>query len=325
MRMQTKYGFTLMSIEEFENWIAKLNVSRTMRLLQVHHTWSPAYSNFNGNNHFERQKVMKEYHMSKGYVDIAQNLTIFPDGTIMTGRSFNVAPAGIYGANTNGICVENFGNFDKGADKMSQEHKDAIVRVYASMCKKFGLSPETDIVYHAWYTASGTYLGDYNKSKSAKTCPGTNFFGGNTRYAYNKNLKPLIIDAINGNYNNEGVDDEVVKDISIWDGVKGRAVTVKAINKDGENYIRMRSLSDHFDCVVDYDEKSGLPILVTTPLTDININIDGETVPMKSVFRNSTNYLAIRDLLTGILNVPEEYITWDGVTKTIKINLTDVK
>ena len=266
--MQTKYGFTLMSIEEFESWIAKLNVSRTIRLLQVHHTWSPAYSNFNGNNHFERQKAMKEYHMSKGYVDIAQNLTIFPDGTIMTGRSFNVAPAGIYGANTNGICVENFGNFDKGADKMTQEHIDAIVRVYASMCRKFGLSPETDIVYHAWYTASGTYLGDYNKSKSAKTCPGTNFFGGN---------------------------------------------------------IRMRSLSDHFDCVVDYDEKSGLPILVTTPLTDININIDGETVPMKSVFRNSTNYLAVRDLLTGILNVPEEYITWDGVTKTIKINLTDVK
>lgn len=35
-------------------------------------------------------------------------------------------------------------------------------------------------------------MGDYDPSKSVKTCPGTNFFGGNTRGAFEKNLLPLI-------------------------------------------------------------------------------------------------------------------------------------
>lgn len=35
-------------------------------------------------------------------------------------------------------------------------------------------------------------MGTYIAGKSAKTCPGTNFFGGNTREAFEKNLLPLL-------------------------------------------------------------------------------------------------------------------------------------
>jgi len=59
---------------------------------------------------------MKNYHLSKSFSDIAQHFTTFPDGTILTGRSLEKTPAGISGFNSNAICIENLGNFDSGAD-----------------------------------------------------------------------------------------------------------------------------------------------------------------------------------------------------------------
>ena len=61
----------------------------------------------------------------------------------------------------------------------------------------------TAVQYHAWWTADGKSLGDYIKGKSAKTCPGTNFFSGNTRAAYKKNLRP-VIESRGGEYFEKG-------------------------------------------------------------------------------------------------------------------------
>lgn len=199
-----------MTVAEFESWIASQRVTRSIRLVQLHHTWSPAYAQFNSSNHFTLQSNMKSYHLSIGYADIAQNLTIFPDGQVMTGRSLNTAPAGCVGANTNGICIENVGNFDVGGDTMTDAHKDAIVRVTAALLKKFGLSPESGVTYHAWWTEGGTSLGTYIAGKSCKTCPGTAFFGGNTRASYDKCLKPLLLAAMNGSYQNTEEDDDMM-------------------------------------------------------------------------------------------------------------------
>lgn len=200
--MKTQYGFTLMTIGEFETWLIQQKVTRRITVIQEHHTWSPCYKQFNGSNHLHLQKNMRDYHVNNaGYADIAQNFTVFPDGTICTGRSMNVAPAGCRGANTNGICIENLGNFDVGGDKMNAAQKDVIVRMAAALLKKFKLSPETGITYHAWWTDDDKSLGTYVASRSCKTCPGTAFFGGNTRASYDKNLKPLIVKAMNGTYN----------------------------------------------------------------------------------------------------------------------------
>lgn len=200
--MKTQYGFTLMTIGEFETWLTQQKVTRRITVIQEHHTWSPCYKQFNGSNHLQLQKNMRDYHVNNaGYADIAQNFTVFPDGMICTGRSMNVAPAGCRGANTNGICIENLGNFDVGGDKMNAAQKDVIVRMAAALLKKFKLSPETGITYHAWWTDDGKSLGTYIASRSCKTCPGTAFFGGNTRASYDKNLKPLIVKVMNGTYN----------------------------------------------------------------------------------------------------------------------------
>ena len=200
--MKTQYGFTLMTIGEFETWLIQQKVTRRITVIQEHHTWSPSYKQFNGSNHLQLQKNMRDYHVNNAnYADIAQNFTVFPDGMICTGRSMNVAPAGCRGANTNGICIENLGNFDVGGDKMNSIQKDVIVRMAAALLKKFKLSPETGITYHAWWTDNGKSLGTYIAGRSCKTCPGTAFFGGNTRASYDKNLKPLIAKAMNGTYN----------------------------------------------------------------------------------------------------------------------------
>lgn len=94
----------------------------------------------------------------------------------------------------NRICIEIYSNFDKGKDVMTAEQKNAVIAVYGELCKKFKITPSTSTIRcHAWFTEGGTYLGDYNSSKSAKTCPGTNFMGfGNSKAVIEKNFIPLI-------------------------------------------------------------------------------------------------------------------------------------
>ncbi len=182
--------------DEAESFLTGRMPKRKIRLVQLHHTWSPEYRHFDGWNHATRQASMRQSHLARGFADIAQHFTVFPDGLIVTGRNLEKDPAGIVGANKGAVCIENFGNFDAGYDKMTAEQADAIATLVAALCKVFGLEPETAITYHAWWTAKGQALGDYYPAKSAKTCPGTAFFGGNTRDAFLKNLLPRIKDVM---------------------------------------------------------------------------------------------------------------------------------
>ncbi len=194
--MMVNNGFLMFRPDEAESFLTGRMPKRKNRLVQLHHTWSPEYRHFDGKNHFTRQASMRQSHLARGFADIAQHFTVFPDGLIVTGRSLEKDPAGIVGANKGAICIENFGNFDKGHDKMTAEQANAIITLTAVLCKVFGLEPETAITYHAWWTAKGQALGDYHPAKSAKTCPGTAFFGGNTRDAFLENLLPRIKDAM---------------------------------------------------------------------------------------------------------------------------------
>ena len=197
---ESRYGFTKMNVNEFKTWI-KNQGNYNYNGIQIHHTYSPSYANFykaNGTHEDEltRQRNMQSYHVNtNGWDDIAQHFTIFPNGAIVTGRSLsNTTAIGIRGWNYNKICIEIYGNFDKGGDVMTNEQKQAVIAVYGELCKKFNITPSISTLRcHAWFTASGTYLGDYSSSRSAKTCPGTNFMGfGNTREAIEKNFIPLV-------------------------------------------------------------------------------------------------------------------------------------
>jgi len=133
---------------------------------------------------------METYHIgSAGMSEIAQNITTFKDGKVMVCRSLEKNPAGIYGQNSGAICIEHVANFD--SDIMTDEHKECILGVTASLCTKFGLDVNKDtIVYHHWFdlnTGKRT-----NGAGSTKTCPGTNFFGGNKVSNAEASFYPLI-------------------------------------------------------------------------------------------------------------------------------------
>lgn len=147
-------------------------------------TWEKTDKKVFSEPHFGRTQSLDSYGKSKwGCSDghghyIAQHLNIFPDGKITTGRNLNSTPIGIRGWNTNAICIEIYGCFNKGKDKMTEAQKKAVIYLYGLLCKRFNIPVDiSHIRPHCWFTAGGTYLGKYIPSRSAKKCPGTNFWG----------------------------------------------------------------------------------------------------------------------------------------------------
>lgn len=207
--MKTQNGFTLLETEkEFKEWLDKQHPTRKITRLQVHHMALPDYSTWNNtdkrvygdNRELGRTLALDAYgkqtwHSSDGYGHyIAQHFSIFPNGKITTGRHLNSTPIGIAGWNTNAICIEIYGNFDKGQDIMTKEQKKAVIFVYALLAKKCNIPiTSTYIRPHAWFTSGGTCLWNYYPGKSRKSCPGTNFMGfGNTKKAFENNFYPLL-------------------------------------------------------------------------------------------------------------------------------------
>ena len=154
---ESRYGFTKMNVNEFKSWVQKQG-NYNYNGIQIHHTYSPSYANFykaNGTHEDEltRQRNMQSYHVNtNGWDDIAQHFTIFPNGAIVTGRSLsNTTAIGIRGWNYNKICIEIYGNFDKGGDVMTNEQKQAVIAVYGELCKKFNITPSISTLRcHAW-------------------------------------------------------------------------------------------------------------------------------------------------------------------------------
>lgn len=207
--MKKKYGFTLLENEkEFKEWLDKQNIKRKITRLQVHmmdkpdyDTWETTDKKVYGNNReLERTKSLDDYGKTTwNYSDInghyiAQHLNIFPNGKVTTGRSLESTPIGIKGWNTNAICIEIYGCFDKGKDIMTKEQKEMVIAVYSLFADKFNISKNANgIRPHCWFDSNGNYLGGYDKYKSCKTCPGTNFMEfGNTKKAFDKYFYPLI-------------------------------------------------------------------------------------------------------------------------------------
>lgn len=190
--MKTQNGFTLFEkTSEIGPWLKKQKVTRTITRLQVHHMDLPNYSTWEKTDkkvfdepHFGRTESLNDYgkktwNYSDGHGKyIAQHFNVFPDGKITTGRHLNSTPIGIIGWNTNAICIEIYGDFDKGKDVMTAAQKKAVIALYGELCKRFKIKPSTSTIRpHCWFTAGGRYLGKYDPSRSAKTCPGTNFMG----------------------------------------------------------------------------------------------------------------------------------------------------
>lgn len=194
----TEDGFTKFTVSEFEAWIDGVSVSRTINRIQHHHTFIPRYKQFSGSNHFAIQKGMRNHHViNNGWDDIGQHFTIFPDGNILSGRAMNSTPACIFGANARSICIESVGYFDTGGDTMHPDQKATIIAITAAIINRFPAIPVNDkgIVYHHWFDLDTGARRD--GAGTTKSCPGSNFFGGNKVADFNANFLPLVKAALN--------------------------------------------------------------------------------------------------------------------------------
>lgn len=149
---------TKLTTAQLLEYVRNFKFTRRVTQWHIHHTYKPDYKDFNGSNHETLNTNMKSYHINtNGWSDIGQHLTLYPDGVWLIGRDLNKDPASILGWNTGAICVETIGNFDTGADKLTQKQQDALYEVTEFMVEVMKLEPH----FHRDSPTAG------------KTCPGS--------------------------------------------------------------------------------------------------------------------------------------------------------
>ena len=152
--------FHQLSIDEFAALLDQFSFHRRITEVHMHHTWRPQHSDYRGLPTIESMWLF--HTKNNGWSDIAQHVSIAPDGTIWTGRDWNRAPASATGFNGNSsagpFMFETIGNFDTNHDPFIGAQRDAVLNVVARVQLKFGLPPEA-LRFH--------------NQMSSKTCPGT--------------------------------------------------------------------------------------------------------------------------------------------------------
>ena len=133
--------------------------TRRVWRMDMHHTWHPAHADYDGEPCIAR---MCRFHVDdRKFDDIAQHVSIAPDGTIWTGRDWNKIPASVGGVlNRGAFMFEAIGNFDTGHDRLEGEQLQSVVTVIRAVQRRFRLPPEA-LLFHR------------DVPVTAKTCPGT--------------------------------------------------------------------------------------------------------------------------------------------------------
>ncbi|PYY28393.1 peptidoglycan recognition protein family protein [Paenibacillus illinoisensis] len=261
--MIQKGNFLLLELSEFRSWLQKQKVTRSIKGLQVHHTGAPNYTTrkmVNGiaqQDHFKCLEGMRDFHINTNkWKATGQHLTLFEDGKVGVSldRDLNMTPACIYNNNAGYVGIEIIGCFDKGVDTMTTIQREATVHLYAALCEKFYVPVNTDkIVYHAWYSASGTKLGDYLPGRSSKACPGTAFFGdGNTVAAANKNFIPQVkaeLDRLRSNTPSATpIEIKPKDDEPMTDAEKQQMATLEKTVKQQADWIKAEKAKANMEC-----------------------------------------------------------------------------
>lgn len=134
-----------LTVEQVRALLGIFPFSRQIDSIHLHHTCRPAHADYQG--------VSTIYSMFYHHVtvnrwdDIAQHLTIAPDGTLWSGRDWNWAPASSPGANGDlsrgPFMLEMIGDFTEGGDTLAGRQLEGLIGVIAAVQDRFGLPPES--------------------------------------------------------------------------------------------------------------------------------------------------------------------------------------
>jgi len=124
--------FIKMSVAEFQQLLNSFPFTRKIDAVHMHHTWKPRRSDFAGeatiraiyNNHTAPLPA------GRGWKDIAEHITIDPQGGIWSGRNWNDPPASSTGCNGTSqqgpFMFEMVGDFDTGMDPFNSVQHDTV-------------------------------------------------------------------------------------------------------------------------------------------------------------------------------------------------------
>lgn len=152
--------FKRLTLAQFLQVLEKFSFSRQVNAVHMHHTWRPRREDFRG--HDTIVAMWRHHTQVNKWSDIAQHLTIDPEGAVWLGRNWNRPPASASGHNGNSafgpFMFEMVGDFDQGRDPFDGAQKDTALRVVAAVQQRFQLATDT-LRFH--------------NMMSSKSCPGS--------------------------------------------------------------------------------------------------------------------------------------------------------
>lgn len=133
----------------------------------MHHTWIPTHANWHSmKNKMDVITGMWRYHTdTRGFSDIAQHVTIDPEGYIWEGRSLLLPPASATGHNDpdndviHPFMFEMIGDFDINRDKLEGAQLATVLGLTRAIMDLSKLS-DSKVIFHRDMT-------------NQKSCPGT--------------------------------------------------------------------------------------------------------------------------------------------------------
>ncbi len=144
---------------EFAYEVRGFGWTRDVWRVDLHHTWFPTHADYRGLDSMER---MRRFHVcNRGFEDIAQHVTIAPDGVVWSGRCWNRTPASVgCGMNVGAFMIEMVGNFDRGFDRLHGAQLESTLAVIDAVQVHFHL-PVYSLLFHR------------EVPQTDKTCPGS--------------------------------------------------------------------------------------------------------------------------------------------------------
>lgn len=151
--------FKRVSLAQFQQIIKQFAFTRAIDEVHMHHTWRPRRQDFRG--HETIVGMWRHHTQTNGWADIAQHVTIDPEGFIWLGRNWNTPPASAAGhngtRNQGPFMFEMIGDFDAGVDLFDGPQKETTLGVIDAVLRHFNL-PDRALRFH--------------NMMSSKSCPG---------------------------------------------------------------------------------------------------------------------------------------------------------
>jgi hypothetical protein len=159
--------FTPLTVPEFAARIAAFPWTHRIWRVDMHHTFNPDHARWRVIGTRVCCEGMWRHHvLERAFDDIAQHVTIAPDGLIWTGRDWNKTPASVGFSMNDGVFMfEMIGNFDDGCDRFDGAQRDATLAVIDIVQRHFHL-PVHALLFHR------------EVPQTEKSCPGTSINKG---------------------------------------------------------------------------------------------------------------------------------------------------